>query len=264
MGMAGIKKALASDLDGTLLLHDRTHDGNTWGGHFLPQDLKAIARLRKTGALFGVCSGRPLGGMTIDLRQGGVEVDFSITMSGAVISDGAGKTLFERTLGLPLVRELYDLLLPLVEDRLLVQAGDLYCYKDGRGIPGRMRHIESLDEIAGEPIHGLAGGFGTEERAAAACSMLNERYGDRVFAAQNMASVDISPAGCSKGSSLLRAKELLGVDLFAGIGDSYNDLTMLDAADVAYTFNRSPEQVRDAADVLVDTEAEAIEDLLAR
>lgn len=261
--MTDIKKALASDLDGTLLLHDAAHGGDTWGGYFLPQDLEAIARLREAGALFGVCSGRPVAGIVPDLRRGNVSVDFFIAMSGAVITDGSDRVLFERTLDLDTVRELYDAILPLVEDRLLVQAGDFYCDLGDFEFEG-LRHIRSLDELAGERIHGMAGGFGTEERARSACALINERYGDRVFAAQNLASVDVSPAGCSKGSSLLRAKELLGIDLFAGIGDSYNDLTMLEASDVAYTFSRSPAEVRETADVLVDTEAQAIDDLLAR
>lgn len=261
--MAGMRKALASDLDGTLLIHDAAHGGDTWGGYFLPRDLDAIQGLRASGALFGVCSGRPVEGIVPDLERGQVEVDFYIAMSGAVIADGRRKVLFERTLDIDVVKGLYAELLPLVEDRLLVQAGDFYCDLGDFSFVG-LRHIDSLDELAGEPIHGMAGGFGTEERASAACSMINDRYGDIVFAAQNLASVDICPAGCSKGSSLLRAKELFGVDLFAGIGDSYNDLTMLDAADVAYTFHRSPEVVRASADVLVDTEAEAIDDLLAR
>lgn len=258
-----MKKALASDLDGTLLLHDAAHGGDTWGGVFLPEDLAAVERLREAGALFGVCSGRPMEAIVPDLRRGNVRADFFIAMSGAVVTDGEGKVLFERTLDLETIRELYDVVYPLVEDRLLVQAGDYYFDLGDFEFEG-LKHIRSLDELVGERIHGMAGGFGTEERAAAACALLNERYGDRVFAAQNLASVDISPAGCSKGSSLLRAKRLFGVGLFAGIGDSYNDLTMLEAADVAYTFHRSPEVVRDAADVLVDTEAEAIDDLLAR
>lgn len=259
----GAKKALASDLDGTLLLHDGAHGGDTWGGYFLSQDLAAIRRLRASGALFGVCSGRPVGAIRPDLARGSVPVDFCIAMGGAVITDGMGEVLFERTIDLSFAKRLYQTLLPLVEDRLLVQAGDSYCDLGDFEFPG-LRHIGSLDELAGEPIHGLAGGYGTEERAAAACSLVNDRFGDKVFAAQNLASVDVSPVGCSKGSALLRAKELFGVDLFAGIGDSYNDLTMLEAADVAYTFNRSPQQVQEAADVFVDTEAEAIADLLAR
>lgn len=258
-----MRKALASDLDGTLLLHDAAHGGDTWGGYFLPQDLDAIRRLRASGALFGVCSGRPVEAIVPDLRRGSVQVDFFIAMSGAVIADGSGCLLFERTLDLSFVKELYSELLPLVDDRLLVQAGDFYCDLGDFAFPG-LRHIESLDELKGEPIHGLAGGYGTEERAACVCAMINERYGDKVFAAQNLASVDVSPAGCSKGTSLRRAKDLFGVGLFAGIGDSYNDLTMLEAADVSYSFHRSPDVVRAAADVLVDTEAEAIDDLLAR
>lgn len=258
-----IKKALASDLDGTLLLHDGDGDGERWRGHFLPEDVAAIERFQGAGGLFGMCSGRAYAALVPELERGGVHPDFSIVMSGAAIVDGTGKVLFERSFSLDLALRIYDDLRPLVENHLLIQADEDYYDLGHMDFPG-VRHVESYQGLEGRSIHGMAGDFATEALAAKVCAQVNERYGDVVFAAQNMNNVDISPAGCSKGSSLLRAKELFGVDLFAGIGDSYNDLTMLEAADVAYTFHRSPEQVRAAADLLVDTEAEAIEDLLQR
>lgn len=69
-------------------------------------------------------------------------------------------------------------------------------------------------------------------------------------------------APVSVGAS--RKKTLLGIRLFAGIGDSYDDLTMLDATDLSYTFRCSSRQVRNVADVLADTEVEAMGDLWPR
>lgn len=261
--MADVKKALASDLDGTLLLHEGPDDIDRWRGNFLPGDVAAIERFQEAGGIFGMCSGRALAAIKPELDRGGICPDFSIVMSGAAIVDGSGKVLFERSFSLELALRIYGELRPLVSNHLLIQADDDYYDLGHMDFPG-VRHVESYTELEGLSVHGMAGDFATEELAAKVCARMNERYGNVIFAAQNMNNVDISPAGCSKGSSLLRAKEVLGVDLFAGIGDSYNDLTMLEAADVAYTFHRSPEQVQAAADVLVDTEAEAIEDLLQR
>lgn len=266
--MADFKKALASDLDGTLLLHDGRDDVGSGvvaarRGYFLSGDLEAVGRLQAAGCLFGICSGRPVAALMPELEQGGIHADFIVAMSGAVIVDGTGRALFERSLDFGFARKLYDELSPLVENHLLIQADDSYYTLGSLDFVG-VRHLEDLSALEGRAVHGLAGDYGTEERAAEVCEHINERYGDQVFAAQNVNNVDISPAGCSKGSSVLRAKELLGIDLVAGIGDSYNDLTMLEVADVSYTFHRAPERVREAADVLVDTEAEAIGDLLAR
>lgn len=259
----GKGKALASDLDGTLLLHHQTGVDDDWTGYFLPKDVAAIDRFRAEGGIFGMCSGRALAALTPELERGGVRTDFLIVMSGAAITDGTGKVLFERTIGLDLARRIYGELKPLVYSHLLIQADDAY-YDLGRMVFEGVRNIQRLDDLEGRAIHGLAGDFATDERAAEVCARVNEEFGEEVFAVQNMNNVDISPVGCSKGTALERTRELFGIDLFAGIGDSYNDLTMLEAADVAYTFNHSPEEVRSVADVLVDTEAEAIDDLLVR
>jgi hypothetical protein len=50
----------------------------------------------------------------------------------------------------------------------------------------------------------------------------------------------------------------LGVNVVAGAGDSYNDLPLLTAADVSYTFHTSPAQVRAAATNTVADLAEAL------
>lgn len=72
------------------------------------------------------------------------------------------------------------------------------------------------------------------------------------------------PAGCSKGVGLSVARGRLGLGLVGGIGDSFNDVPLLDEADVAYTFNRAPEVVRECADVLVDDVVGALADLERR
>ena len=41
-----------------------------------------------------------------------------------------------------------------------------------------------------------------------------------------MNSIDIVKKGCSKGAAILKLKELLDIKEIAGIGDSYNDLSI--------------------------------------
>lgn len=52
---------------------------------------------------------------------------------------------------------------------------------------------------------------------------------------------------CSKGNGILKLKELLGIDSIAGIGDSYNELPMLDIVDTTFTFHASPYDIREKA-----------------
>ena len=97
-----------------------------------------------------------------------------------------------------------------------------------------------------------------------AAALVNERFAGIVQAYVNLASIDVVPAGCSKGTGLRMAAEHYGATLTAGIGDSYNDLELLKAADVAYTFHSSPAEMHADADVLVDAAAEAIRDFMTR
>ena len=116
----------------------------------------------------------------------------------------------------------------------------------------------------GESVQVVSLGFASQERAASFVAGVGERLGGRVAAFQNLNSVDVVPAGCSKGTGLAIARERFGLGLVGGIGDSFNDLPLLGEADVAYTFNRAPEVVRAGADVLVDDVAEALADFERR
>ena len=91
---------------------------------------------------------------------------------------------------------------------------------------------------------------------------INALYGDEVTAYTNVCNVDIVPKGCSKGHALQILKEKLSLPWIAGIGDSYNDIPMLRAADQSFTFTYSPESIRQEADVVVENLAQAVEILL--
>ena len=107
-------------------------------------------------------------------------------------------------------------------------------------------------------------GFASLKRAADFASKVEILLEGRVAAFQNVDTVDVVPAGCSKGAGLAVARERLGLGLVGGIGDSFNDLPLIEEADVGYTFNRAPEDVRAGAQVLVDDVAGALADLVRR
>ena len=67
-------KVLASDFDGTLFFK----------GKFKEEDLKQIRAFQAQGHQFGLCTGRPLAGVTGAIRES-VRCDFMILSSGAQI-----------------------------------------------------------------------------------------------------------------------------------------------------------------------------------
>ena len=57
-------------------------------------------------------------------------------------------------------------------------------------------------------------------------------------------------------------KKLTGADIMCGIGDSYNDIELLKAADISFCFDYSPIEVKNEADHIVDSVCEAIKIIL--
>ena len=76
-----MKKVFASDFDGTLYFYKAEDDRK------LPaENVAKIREYQKAGHLFGLCTGRQVGGLT-PFITGFVEPDFYITSSGANIVD---------------------------------------------------------------------------------------------------------------------------------------------------------------------------------
>ena len=126
-----------------------------------------------------------------------------------------------------------------------------------------MSYAKDFDALP-DPTQGFGLETVTIEEAQQLADEVNERYKGVACSFVNLASIDVLPYGHSKGTGLRMAAEHFGATLTAGIGDSYNDLPLLDAADVAYTFNSAPDDMKSHADVLVDSVAEAIADFMAR
>ena len=115
-----------------------------------------------------------------------------------------------------------------------------------------------------DPLYGVAFRLLTERLARHLCSRINREMGDVVQAYQNTLSVDVVPAGCSKASGLATVRRELGVTVLGAMGDSYNDIPMLAAADRGYTFPDAPEAVRAAEGATASSVAEALDDMMLR
>ena len=130
--------------------------------------------------------------------------------------------------------------------------------------PGKYYVITGVDDAPKGLIHQVSIHTESLEEAASISKSLNERYGDKIEAFQNVVEIDIAPRGCSKGKGVnfLREymKEQLGEFRLYGIGDSINDLPLLEASDVSYTFPYAPKEVQEKADKVVETIVDALED----
>ncbi len=242
-------KLFASDFDNTLYFHQTEP-------RISPAIPDAIRRFQEAGHLFGLCTGRPAFGMEENYR-GLFCPDFVIASSGAVITGAKGETLFEKRLPFEALAGIEEL------GRKARYFGAVHA--DGRFVmldaPGNpfpsMASISSVEEVRTHPVHGISFMTDSPENAEAFRELVLGRYPE-VAAYRNRNAVDIVPAGCSKGTGLRMAEQLFGAERCYGLGDSLNDLPLLEAADFGFTFRNAPEELCRKASQLVDTAAEAI------
>ena len=250
-------KIFASDFDGTLYFHGAEEP-------IRPADLDAIHAFQEAGGLSGACTGRPLRALTTQ-TEGLVPFDFYIALTGGTVFDRDYQPIYHRTLPRELVRELYQRFAPRAKDgvALICASDDYWLLSEKAPLDWPISTCPSFDELPG-PTQGMGMETLTVEEAETLAAEVNDTYGDVACAYVNLASIDILPAGCSKGTGLLRAAEYFGAELTGGMGDSFNDVPLLEAADVSYSFSRCEPSVRAAANVLVDHASEALADFMAR
>ena len=89
----------------------------------------------------------------------------------------------------------------------------------------------------------MAEGF-PQERLRGGGALHRTEYPER-----DLSIVDILPAGCSKGSALLRLAEERGVkaEEILAIGDNWNDVSMLEVAGRAVLMGNAPEDLKTMA-----------------
>lgn len=241
-------KVLASDFDNTLYFKH--------GSHFKVEDIHRIKQFQQDGHLFGICSGRPFSGLLKSL-EGILEPDFYIVSTGGAILNKDYQLLYGKKVPFDTICEIY--LTYKNETELIVQTlsqNHFYCTKaEGREDTTIIHHI---DEMTSEDIYSISLINSTEARATEITSQINQKYND-VQAFQNIDSIDIVAKGCSKGAAILKLKELFCLKKVAGIGDSYNDLSMLEITDTSFTFHQSPLIIQDTADFIVNNIKEAID-----
>ncbi|UTY37798.1 HAD family hydrolase [Allocoprobacillus halotolerans] len=238
-------KALASDFDGTLYFEDGVRE----------HDQKAILNFQKHH-LFGLCTGRPFIGVQHYIKDI-IQPDFYIVSSGACILDKDGQVLYEQTLSKDTMQAIYQQYHHQAEVSIQADFRIYTLLKDSK-IPIVQTYVETLDDVGSEHIFGLSINAKNEQQAKQWTQDLNETYDD-IVAFQNKEYIDIVKKGCSKGAAIQKLKELLHLDYVYGIGDSYNDIPMLESADCSFTFHDSPESVQKKATYVVSSINEAIQ-----
>jgi len=249
------KKVFASDFDGTLYFYKADVK-------LPPENVEKIREYQQAGHLFGLCTGRQVGGLT-PFITGLVEPDFFITSSGANIVDRNYQPILKRGVNRDVADKLVNEYVPKGYRLTLDVEGEI-CVFAPMDYPGKYYVITGVDDAPKGLIHQVSIHTEALEDAAAVSASINQRYGEFVEAFQNVVEVDIAPRGCSKGKGVMYLKEYMkdhiGDCVLYGIGDSINDLPLLEASDVSYTFPYAPKSVQEKATKVVETIVDALED----
>lgn len=247
-------KIMASDFDGTLFF---SFIGE--GNKFKKEDLKAIETFRSAGHKFGLCTGRPLSGIDA-LCNGILDFDFYILSSGAIILDKEKNLLYENSLSHETMKRIADEFS--VYSSIWVHAKhDLYSVQKCKEIKAKTKIVESYDDMPHDLIHCVSFKMKNEQLTRETCVYINEKYED-VEAFRNDCFIDVVAKGVSKGATLQIYKEMIHPEITYGIGDNYNDLPLLSASDKSFTFHSSPQEVKDTATYVVESIAEAIQQIM--
>lgn len=242
-----------TDFDDTLYFH---HQGGV-----REEDAKAIRRFQAAGNQFGLVTGRArtMRGLLEDMSEHKVDFDFWIFSNGAQVCDRSSRILYQRFLDPAFVREAVE---DMPDVGFIFHGENELIRTPKKNYPDfPTRIVRSASEFDPSRILAISFSYITPEGA----QLLKEtQKRDDVIAVANSRFADFNPVGVTKGTALKALAAQIGKpgDFTAAIGDSFNDLSMLEEADVSFTFPDSPKEVQEAATYIVSGIAEAVDILL--
>ncbi len=246
-------KLLASDFDNTLIFDGLLRDN----------DVTNIKSFQNNNNLFGVCTGRCLSGILEPSLPHNLNYDFYILMSGALILNKEKDIIFEKQLPVSLIKDIYLFLNK--QDASLIYKDSMYkIYQEEKpDYPGI--YLKSFDELNTDFVSAFSFHYSHDQidQAYQATLKLKKKYGDIVEIYQNNEHIDLAAKGCSKGHGMKIIQEYfhLDEDQLHAIGDSWNDLPMLDSVNNSYSFDYAHKDVQAHAKKIVKSVAHCIDDI---
>ena len=244
-----MKKLMAFDVDGTLFVN----------GEISRDNAEAIRRWQDAGNLAVCSTGKSLFAAKKTFEGSGIDFDYYVLFTGAVVTRRDEEVLFEKSLPKQTVAEVVDRLVQY--DNISVFATDIDSdYEIHNPLAQSSRMLLNfvplkVEELAERDIIGIPIQVADDALRADIHRWLLEEYGGQLDAHLNQDFIDIVPADCDKSTGL----RWLDDNVFAGeqietfsIGDSWNDLPMHAWVQHSASFTYSPQDVKDATETVVE------------
>ena len=275
------RRLISTDLDGTIVFN----------GTIPLRDREAMARWRAAGNLLVINTGRSVSALEHVVVPMGLEFDNAILYTGAVIVDEDIRGRRSTALPPGVVEDILDFVegAPGVAVFTTGLDEDLLIYDtigSGSDLLTLFRPATRRD-LDGREVIGVPMRFTDPEIASRTETYLRRRWDGQAVGFRNQDFIDVVPASASKGAGLRQlvaslseppaqdpagdvASDIAGVSEPVepietwSIGDSWNDITMHQAADHAYALPWSPPEVVEQCDGTVSSLADLIDSLLGR
>lgn len=282
------RRLISTDLDGTIVFN----------GTISLRDREAMARWRAAGNLLVINTGRSVSALEHVVVPMGLEFDNAILYTGAAIVDADIRVRYSTALPAGVVEDILDFVegAPGVTVFTTGLDEDLLIY-DTIGSGSELLTLfrpATRRELDGREVIGVPMRFTDPEMAARTETYLHRRWEGQAVGFRNQDFIDVVPASASKGAGLRQLVESLAeppaaemsgeaseatvggsVGLGVGsrppepvetwsIGDSWNDISMHQAADHSYALPWSPPEVVAQCDGTVSSLADLIDSLMGR
>jgi Cof subfamily protein (haloacid dehalogenase superfamily) len=252
-------KMIVLDLDDTLLRDDQTISGRT---------KDALLQAQEAGVKVVLASGRPTFGMRwvakeLKLDQYG---SYILSFNGSKIIDcKTNEEKYSRTLSAEAVHRLYDLskreevgILTYAEDAIVVEEPSQFASIESEltGLPVKV--VSNFKEAIKEPVVKAlmlkeAGRLVEVEKKLQA-----ELEGELSVMRSKPFFLEFTQLGVTKGASLDYLIKPMGIkaEEVIAIGDSYNDLAMIEFAGLGVAMGNAPEDIKEKADFVTASNME--------
>jgi len=257
--------ALISDVDGTLVTHDKT---------LTPATIAAVAALRERGIAFAITSGRPPRGMRFFVEPLGLTTPIG-GFNGGLITRPDMAPLEEHALTPATARQAHDILASRKIDVWVFSGLDwMLTNPDGPHVAGEKRAVKYPPTVVQNLEAPLAKaykvvGVSEDRELLKRCETeMQAALGPGASVSRSQPYyLDITHPQANKGAAVQNMAALMEVPMseVAVIGDNYNDLAMFAQSDFSIAMGNAPDDVKKKARfVTASNEADGLAEAIHR
>lgn len=249
-------KMIVLDLDDTLLRDDLT---------ISPRTRQSLMEAQEAGVKVVLASGRPTSAMLaiaeeLRLKDYG---SFILSFNGAKITNcQTGEDWFSSTLPIETVHHLYEIsrrenvwIHTYVGDTIVTEEGNPYTDIEGDLTKLEVKVVDSFTNAVTEPVVKVLMLQEPSILVKLEEKLQQEFAGSLSIMRSKPFFLEFMEAGITKGTSLNHLIQQLGIsgDEVIAIGDSHNDLSMIEFAGLGVAMGNALEEIKAKADFITDT-----------